>query len=41
MGQLHKRFSVEQVKMLLESYLHGTIVRVEVEEILQVFLDHI
>ena len=36
MGQLHKRFSVEQVKMLLESYLHGTIVRVEVEEILQI-----
>lgn len=36
MGQLHKRFSVEQVKMLLESYVHGTIVRAEVEEILQI-----
>ena len=36
MGQLHKRFSVEQVKMLFESYLHGTIVRAEVEEILQI-----
>lgn len=36
MGQLHKRFSVEQIKMLFESYLHGTIVRAEVEEILQI-----
>jgi hypothetical protein len=36
MGQLHKRFTVEQVKLLLESYLKGTIVRTEVEEIMQV-----
>jgi Integrase core domain. len=36
MGQLHKRFTAEQVKMLLDSYLKGTIVRTEVEEILQI-----
>ena len=36
MGQLHKRFTVEQVKVLLESYLKGTIARTEVEEILQI-----
>lgn len=36
MGQLHKRFTGEQVKMLLESYSRGTIVRAEVEEILQI-----
>jgi len=36
MGQLHKRFSVDQVKVLFQSYLQGTIVRAEVEEILQI-----
>jgi hypothetical protein len=36
MGQLHKRFTAEQVKMLLDCYLKGTIVRTEVEEILQI-----
>ncbi len=36
MDQLHKRFTGEQVKMLFESYLQGTIVRAEVEEILQI-----
>ncbi len=36
MGQVHKRFSVEQVKVLLESYLQRTIDRAEVEEILQI-----
>ncbi len=36
MSQLHKRFTAEQVKMLLDSYLKGTIVRTEVEEILQI-----
>jgi hypothetical protein len=36
MGQLHKRFTVEQVKVLFQSYVQGTIVRAEVEEILQI-----
>jgi hypothetical protein len=36
MGQLHKRFTVEQVKVLYQSYVQGTIVRAEVEEILQI-----
>jgi len=36
MGQLHKRFTVEQVKVLFQSYVQGTSVRAEVEEILQV-----
>jgi hypothetical protein len=36
MGQLHKRFTVEQVKMLLKSYVHKTISRAEVEEVLQI-----
>jgi hypothetical protein len=36
MGQLHKRFTVEQVKLLLENYVKGTIMRAEVEEILQI-----
>jgi hypothetical protein len=36
MGQLHKRFSGEQVKMLLENYVQGTIVRAEVEQILKI-----
>lgn len=36
MDQIHKRFTVEQVKILLQSYLQGTIARVEVEEVLQI-----
>jgi hypothetical protein len=36
MGQLHKRFSIDQVKVLFQSYIKGTIVRAEVEEILQI-----
>jgi len=36
MGQLHKRFTGEQVKVLFKSYVQGTIVRAEVEEILQI-----
>jgi hypothetical protein len=36
MGQLHKHFTVEQVKVLFQSYVQGTIVRAEVEEILQI-----
>ncbi len=36
MGQVHKRFTVEQVKVLLESYVQRTIDRAEVEEILQI-----
>ncbi len=36
MDQIHKRFTVEQVKVLLQSYLQGTITRAEVEEVLQI-----
>lgn len=36
MEQLHKRFSIEQVKVLLQGYLQGTIERREVEEVLQI-----
>jgi len=36
MDQLHKRFTVEQVKLLLHGYLQGTIGRSEVEEVLQI-----
>ncbi len=36
MDQLHKRFSVEQVKVLLQGYCHGTIGRGELEEVLQI-----
>jgi hypothetical protein len=36
MGQLHKRFGTEQVKVLLQGYLQGTIERSEVEEIMQI-----
>ena len=36
MDQLHKRFSVEQVKVLLRGYCHGTIGRGELEEVLQI-----
>jgi hypothetical protein len=36
MGQLHKRFATEQVKVLLQGYLQGTIERSEVEEIMQI-----
>jgi hypothetical protein len=36
MDQLHKRFSVEQVQVLLQGYLQGTMARSEVEEMLQI-----
>ncbi len=36
MSQLHKRFTVEQVKVLLHGYLQGTIMRAEVQEVLQI-----
>ena len=36
MDQLHKRFSVEQVKVLLQGYLQGSLARSEVEEMLQI-----
>lgn len=36
MGQLHKRFSNEQVKLLLQGYIQGRIARAEVEGILQI-----
>jgi len=36
MDQLHKRFSIEQVKVLLQGYLQGTLARSEVEEMLQI-----
>jgi hypothetical protein len=36
MGQLPKRFSVDQVKVHFQSNIQGTIVRAEVEEILQI-----
>ena len=36
MDQLHKRFSVEQVKVLLQGYLQGTMARSEMEEMLQI-----
>ena len=36
MDQLHKRFTAEQVKVLLQGYIRGTIERAEVEEILQI-----
>ena len=34
MDQLHKRFSVEQVKLLLQRYTEGKLVRAELEEVL-------
>jgi hypothetical protein len=36
MDQLHKRYSVEQVQVLLQGYLQGTMARSEVEEMLQI-----
>jgi hypothetical protein len=36
MDQIHKRFTVEQVRVLLQSYLQGTIARAELEEVLQI-----
>jgi hypothetical protein len=36
MDQIHKRFTVEQIKMLLQSYGKGSLPRREVEEILQI-----
>jgi hypothetical protein len=36
MDQLHKRFTVEQVKVLLQGYVQGTLGRSEIEEVLQI-----
>jgi hypothetical protein len=36
MDQLHKRFSGEQVKVLLQGYCQGTMTRLEVEEMLKI-----
>lgn len=36
MDQIHKRFSVEQVKVLLQGYCQGTMSRAEVEEMLNI-----
>ena len=36
MVQIHKRFSVGQAKVLLQSYLQGPLTHTEVEEILQI-----
>ncbi len=36
MGQLHKRFSTDQVKLLLDGYVRGRIARSEVEKILEI-----
>lgn len=36
MDQIHKRFTVEQVKVLLQCYLKGSITRAELEKILQI-----
>jgi hypothetical protein len=36
MTQLHKRFSVEQVKLLLQRYTEGELARAEIEEVLGV-----
>ena len=36
MDQLHKRFSVEQVKLLLQRYTEGELSRAEIEEVLAV-----
>ena len=36
MDQIHKRFTVEQVKFLLQGYTQGTLERTEVEEMLQI-----
>ncbi len=36
MDQLHKRFTVEQVKVLLQCYTKGSITRTELEKILQI-----
>lgn len=36
MDQIHKRFTIEQVKILFQSYIQGTITRSELEEILQI-----
>jgi len=36
MDQLHKRFSVEQVKLLLQRYTEGEISRAEIEEVMGV-----
>ncbi len=34
MTQLHKRFSAEQVKVLLKGYQQGSLTRIEIQEML-------
>jgi hypothetical protein len=36
MEQLHKRFSAEQVKLLMQRYGEGKLARKEIEEILRI-----
>jgi hypothetical protein len=36
MDQLHKRFMVEQIKVLLQGYVQGTVSRIEGEEMLHI-----
>ena len=36
MTQLHKRFSAEQVKVLLKGYQQGSLTRIEIQEMLGV-----
>lgn len=40
MDQLHKRFSVEQVKLLLQRYTEGELSRAEIEEVLGIGKTH-
>jgi hypothetical protein len=40
MDQLHKRFSVEQVKLLLKRYTEGELSRAELEEVMGVGKTH-
>jgi hypothetical protein len=40
MDQLHKRFTVEQVKVLFQGYCQGTMSRAEVEEMLNIGKTH-
>jgi hypothetical protein len=36
MDQPHKRFNVDQIKVLLGGYIQGNITRMEVQEVLQI-----
>ncbi len=38
MGQIHKRFSSEQVKQLLEGYIKGLMDRADIEDVLGIIL---